>query len=332
MRALPDALLDIYEAAQTMPVAEFGERSFAWLRERLPFDSAALGTMFYEAQGLRYRAFHLHGQPVEKILEYPQVAHLDAAAHALSKNIGKANRFCVNRDLPRSLRNEPMHSYGRRFGVAQSLTYCNRRGGSGEAIALWRGSRKNEYDPGQGRLAETLAPHLFLAMRINTSRFMRAAAFDELRSAVLVANQFGVINAFDERCIQWLVKEWPQWEPPLLPRPLLEAFASAGQAGYHGRSLDASCALSGSVLVIRVRPLNLVPRLTAAQARVAQRLRYGRSYKEVANELGLSPATVRNHAHAAYSKLGVRSKAELAHLLATGSDDSSGAAIMKAPS
>jgi DNA-binding CsgD family transcriptional regulator len=56
--------------------------------------------------------------------------------------------------------------------------------------------------------------------------------------------------------------------------------------------------------------------MTAAEARVAELVAAGRTNREVAGELFMSPKTVEAHLSRIYRKLGVRSRAELAHKLA----------------
>jgi DNA-binding CsgD family transcriptional regulator len=55
--------------------------------------------------------------------------------------------------------------------------------------------------------------------------------------------------------------------------------------------------------------------ITAAEARVAELVAAGRTNREVAGELFMSPKTVEAHLSRIYRKLGVRSRAELAHKL-----------------
>lgn len=55
----------------------------------------------------------------------------------------------------------------------------------------------------------------------------------------------------------------------------------------------------------------LTPRELAAATLYAE----GRSYKEIAREMGISPATVRNFLQHIYSKLHLSDKAELVSLL-----------------
>jgi DNA-binding CsgD family transcriptional regulator len=56
--------------------------------------------------------------------------------------------------------------------------------------------------------------------------------------------------------------------------------------------------------------------ITAAEARVAELVAAGRNNREVAGELFMSPKTVEAHLSRIYRKLGIRSRAELAHKLA----------------
>jgi DNA-binding CsgD family transcriptional regulator len=56
--------------------------------------------------------------------------------------------------------------------------------------------------------------------------------------------------------------------------------------------------------------------ITAAEARIAELVAAGRSNREVAGELFMSPKTVEAHLSRIYRKLGVRSRAELAHKFA----------------
>ena len=55
--------------------------------------------------------------------------------------------------------------------------------------------------------------------------------------------------------------------------------------------------------------------ITAAEARVAELVAAGRTNREVAGELFMSLKTVEAHLSRIYRKLGVRSRAELAHRL-----------------
>ena len=58
-------------------------------------------------------------------------------------------------------------------------------------------------------------------------------------------------------------------------------------------------------LIRRSTPTKPASQLSTRELEVLRRLAEGKVYKQIAEELGLSPHTVRNHAHATYEKLEV---------------------------
>ena len=58
--------------------------------------------------------------------------------------------------------------------------------------------------------------------------------------------------------------------------------------------------------------------LTGAEGRVARLLTEGARNKEIANHLGVSESTIKNHLHNIYVKLNLSSRGELAHWYQTG--------------
>ena len=66
----------------------------------------------------------------------------------------------------------------------------------------------------------------------------------------------------------------------------------------------------------RARALRPFARLSSRESRVAALYGAGRSHKEIARELELSPVTVRNHLQHIYAKLSVKDKAQLATVMA----------------
>ncbi len=79
--------------------------------------------------------------------------------------------------------------------------------------------------------------------------------------------------------------------------------------------IEATKAELGRVGLRPAAPVG-VSGITAAEARVAELVAAGRTNREVAGELFMSPKTVEAHLSRIYRKLGVRSRAELAHKLA----------------
>jgi len=106
--------------------------------------------------------------------------------------------------------------------------------------------------------------------------------------------------------------EWPAWMPAVLPRPILEMAAEPGPHVYFGRTVVIRVETIADMLVLFARAKQVRHPLTPTERAVAANVAHGATYKEVARTLGLSPATVRNHMHSAYAKLGTHSKLVLA--------------------
>ncbi|WP_432544388.1 ATP-binding protein [Kineococcus sp. SYSU DK002] len=68
-------------------------------------------------------------------------------------------------------------------------------------------------------------------------------------------------------------------------------------------------------------PLDGWDALTAAERRVADHVGRGGTNRSVAAQLGVSPHTVSTHLRAVFAKLGINSRVQLAHVVATRSDD-----------
>lgn len=77
---------------------------------------------------------------------------------------------------------------------------------------------------------------------------------------------------------------------------------------------DAPAAAAHGATSVAARSADRQP-LTSAERRTAELAATGLSYKEVAAQLHLSPATVRNQLHSTYQKLGVRNRTALSRQL-----------------
>lgn len=130
----------------------------------------------------------------------------------------------------------------------------------------------------------------------------------------LASDASGVLTAIQPGALALLRCEWPNWSGPFLP-PALLATLQARRSVFLGRSLHAQFCWRHELLYVSLRPRQAQDRLTPRERDVAQAYAAGRSYREVAEELGMSPVTVRHHLRSAYTKLDVQDKAMLARVL-----------------
>jgi DNA-binding CsgD family transcriptional regulator len=102
----------------------------------------------------------------------------------------------------------------------------------------------------------------------------------------------------------------PAWAGSALPAELASMLARAPcvvTLGAHRLALQPC----GELVTLALERGGRVTRLPPRERSVAMLYAQGRSYKEIARLLGLSPATVRTYLRSVYVQLGVRNKIEL---------------------
>lgn len=306
-------LLSLYDAAQTCSLLEFHEHTLAQTRQALRFDSAAVLTASVSAdQELAIQTLHFQNQSNETLTDREALTTPDQALAQAWRHRGS----CIAADSSSLFRDTDFMHYCKKHGIAHSLVMIppTARAGNFDLISLWRAKPGSAYSSDDIRVGDLLLSHLMKAREIN-QRLAAAGSATDLPSKIsLISSMAGRLYFNDDAAIALLQSEWPQWTPPLLP-PALMAALQGGGGRFSGRRITAGTVVRDNLLFIQLTPASGLPRLTAAETRVAGLAVRGLSYKEIAREQGVSPATVRNQLHSTYKKLGVSNKAALAAVL-----------------
>ena len=98
---------------------------------------------------------------------------------------------------------------------------------------------------------------------------------------------------------------------------MLAPLSAARGEAYRGDAIQAATLrhIGDGTMLIAIRRLGGLDRLSPRELAVAREYAAGRTYKEIAHALGVAPATVRNQLRSAYVKLGVATKIALAKCL-----------------
>lgn len=188
------------------------------------------------------------------------------------------------------------------------------------SLNLVRRGDSPPFSADEQAFVQCLSPHLTLLLRINEFLALERTRHGDTdaRSAMAVADTRGMLHAVEPAFEQWLVREWPGWSGPRLPAPLCEAFL-CGDTPYAGQRIAATVRRRQDRWLVTVADRSPLDLLTPRERTVALAYAQGRSHKEVARDLGLSPVTVRGYLRQVYDKLGVDDKAKLARMVAGGS-------------
>lgn len=124
----------------------------------------------------------------------------------------------------------------------------------------------------------------------------------------------GILHFAEDAFSKQLFAEWPAWRGHQLPDALLKA-QKTHKEQYLGNSITAKFFRMTDLTLILLRARNEVDGLSVREIEVATHFCSGRTNKQIAQLLSLSPSTVRNHLNAIYLKLGINNKADLVNKL-----------------
>lgn len=310
------SVIQIYRAAQRQRADAFAKTAFTWLQRHLANDRAVIVTSL---RGATWVDAHFHGVPHPRALmeSHDRVRHLDP----LGKRI-LANPLVVHRqshDSPEiagprfaSFR-EHLRQYDGRYvlGIAvpndqdETLSVLM-------AIRGWKSA--GDFDDHDFALFEAVAPHVVEAFAVNRTTSLGGA---DGPSAAAVAS-IDADGRFLGTTPAFVRIFWPQ-EPPgtaYLPSVVLKRLRRGLPWPLPGGAytLHADEEAGGGYL-LRLRSTSPADRLSARERQIAGMFARGASYKAIAAELSLAPATVRNHLQNLYAKLGVTQRDELSELL-----------------
>jgi len=308
-------LLQLYEAAGALSLHDFHVHALHLVKKHLHFDSGTVLTG-HMARGseLTVRHIHVDNQPIQKLLDRKFVDVPDNALFNAYLSRGK----CIaedSEDIPKS--QTSLIDYCKRYEVAHTVVHISEHATTDNAdvIALWRARSKDKYSNDDLAIGNLLLPHLLQARSIN----MRLQAGRTMANgwATVLADLNGWIQFIDDQAVGLIGEEWFGWTPPVLPIELLENFKRNLNTRFVGRSLVAEAEVQGNLLNIKISRQTEFVTLTSAETNIANLAASGSTYKEIARQLSISPATVRNHLHSIYTKLGIRNKASLAAKLSS---------------
>ena len=114
---------------------------------------------------------------------------------------------------------------------------------------------------------------------------------------------------------EWLRRERRRMDARVQLRAAQEAFAAMGLRAFADRAARELLATGERA---RRRTVDTGDELTAQEAQIAALARAGRSNREIATQLFISPRTVEYHLHKVFAKLGIRSRTQLDRVLADG--------------
>jgi len=290
MNALLNLTLEFYRAARSAPVTGFLDVALGILKTHIPFRSATWSSGIADAGGevLKFYSVHRYGAG----LQPAQVGAMAAAA----RHAGCA------------VIHEPRHL---------SIT----DGGRAQWLSCRRDAADAHFTAHECELLGTLMPHLVEAWSINRALI---CGDDALDNAARFADDQALIDRngnllhCGRRFHEFLCAAWPAWAGTEIPMEMLAELLD------QPASRRVKCGVSfrarglGDAVLLTAQPAGALERLSPRELAISRHFGAGKSYKEIARDTRLAPATVRNVLQKAYRKLGIDNKVSLARMLELG--------------
>jgi len=310
-----EVILGLHRASRDYSVETFQDAAFELVKSAVPFDSAGwmTGRLTPGEDDTIFNTLHLYNQPIELIKEWRRTNDRTSLMRRVFASPGVTLSCVVQQELAPELAD-----HCRRYRVAHILATASIDPVTGlnETISLWRTDPDRPFTEEERRTQQALVPHLVETWRIN--RILRLAGATQQQGLSLscpaAVDGFGILHLIDPGFTRLLQGEWPDGRGARLPNELVSAIEQGRQQFVGGKIVVTISHLHNQFL-LRGREKSVIDTLGRNKLAVAMHFSNGYTYKEIAQLLGLSPATVRNYLASIYEKLGVTSKVELAHAL-----------------
>jgi len=309
LQAFSTLTLDLHRLAQDQDIDNFHGHALERISELLPFDAAWWGRAAVINGLPEEHSTHLYNLPSTYLADWQSIRHVDVAVARTQKMPSQA----VIVDMRDPANGAALNWLGERHDIGELLciAHVDPQTRLSDHLSLYRKPGAPGFDEQDCHLLNNLMLHLVASVSANQIRTlvaMRETLTSPRNLALAVCDRRGVLQCSERGFVDLLLSEWPQWTGPCLPVKLDER-------GHEGRLVHIEASAVGDQILLAARINRALPKLSPRENDVAQSFGEGKTYKEVARDLGLSPNTVRHHIRAIYSKLGVKDKARIAHLL-----------------
>lgn len=313
LKELSAVVLNLYRGTREQPADAFQDWAFEQVKAVLPFDSALwlTGTLLNDQHVTHSQLFHR--QPPQLLTDWARCKDKAVFAVKVFGSPGITFNCVTSMEFGSELA-----EHSRRYNVEHILATSSIDPVSSlhELISIYRADLDKPFSEEERLLQQSLVPHLAETWRIN-----RLTHLSKVNQPLGVANSHaaaadtkGILHLIEPGFTRLLLDEWPEWRGPRLPDKLVDQIENQDKR-FTGNTLVIHLSRLNDQMLLHGRKKSRVDTLSKREREMANHFSNGHTYKEIAQSLSLSPATVRNHLSTVYAKLGIGNKAELVNLL-----------------
>jgi DNA-binding CsgD family transcriptional regulator len=303
--------------AKETPVEEFHELALALLCGQTNFSTAVWAGGEVTSSGLITHGVHLHNEPMEMLTEWTAISHNDTLIDEVIACSGESLVSHAPSRFSHSKQGDVLE-YVQRFGHlnTMAITTISQCQHAGQWLSLYRSGNHDHFGQADKRILEQVMPHLVEALEIN--RMLGGvgnAGFGVNEGVRAVARMDGTLYHCGIQFASQLSDMWPDWKGGRLPAQFMLALQSGRETIFTEHAIAVSATSLGNLLLLKIRKIPPLNRLSPREVEVAKLYVQGKTYKEIGLLMAISPVTVRNFLARIYIKLAIGNKLELASLL-----------------
>jgi DNA-binding CsgD family transcriptional regulator len=302
-------LLDLYGTYFGSGRRSLPDLAFERLAALIPCDGGFWSRASFIRGVVRLHAVHLYRFPPELVPAWGRYQDRDLVGPMAMAQLGRTLSVDTLQlvDDP-DVRRDVIHA----FGLGHMLTTCLMDPATQllSSLTLVRGVGAQGFAEPERLLMQRLAPHLVQAYA--TERLLRlyeAPAGAALAYAAALADHDGALQFATPEFVDLIRSQWRSWRAPELPAALA---SPQGRAKRVFSRIVVRMSMAGDFVRLHARPRGPLEDLTDRETEIARLAANGSSNKAIADGLGVSPFTVRNHLNRVFGKLGVASRSALA--------------------
>jgi DNA-binding CsgD family transcriptional regulator len=323
VQALSRTLIDLYEAAETVPINFYPRQVLRLIWPLLKFDGAVLGMQKVSINGtleINIEQAYVHQRDSSILDEYALLSLTDRLTEMFNQGLDWP-LSCNCAELCRANKLLQLVEFSETHASPQLLLYGIpptplKVGGW---VLLFR-RNDDPFGTEQEEYLMALWPHLARSTMFNRTVQLNRRLERREGNAAALLNYQGWIEVADPYFLQLLAMEWQDYKSDKVPEQVLHCWQQG--IDYKGKFIYLSMQVQNEYLVCHGAKKTGWHDLTNAERVVASQYAVGASYKQIADSLSVSQNTVRSHIKHIYDKLQIHDKAELANMWARNSEGS----------
>jgi DNA-binding CsgD family transcriptional regulator len=308
-------LLNLYQLAMSSNIGGFEDQLFLLLQEHVSFDAGWLGKSTETEHGTQMHNSYLYNLQEDFIADWEQIKNHDPIAMKM--------RYESKQAVAVTLADEHLTGAFRKFmGKHAVAQVCS--GISEDPVlkilthlSLYKNSLLPAILAQEVELMGLAIPHIAAALNLNRVHHLQQIKTQKSnpRASFAICDKMGVLHYADASFAGLMLLEWPTWDGAILPSTFRKLQQEKKTQAYGGKLISMEAEQVADLMLISAMPRSSIDALTTRELAVVRLYGQGLTYKTVAKQMQISPATVRHHLRQAYVKLGIQSKGEIAWLL-----------------